>query len=176
MKNTNFTLDKGFKQWQNWIKTVDKQRLPALRNSMANETAARGFEYASAYAGHKATGRLSQSLAVKATEHYLNIQLSDNGFIVVYGTCVPYAEAVEEGYNQLNRVSSATGKKPSLFVPGYWSGGTFRYQPGFKTGMVLTGRIVEGKHYMQKSLDDLKGDLDKIALIELRKLWASLNG
>ena len=86
---------------------------------------------------------------------------------MVYGTCVPYAEYVETGFSQ--------AKRKGQFVPGYWSGGTFHYVKGSKTGMVLTGKVVEGRHMFEKSLDDFaNGDLETIVLFEFRRLYSLL--
>lgn len=58
------------------------------------------------------------------------------------GTNVYYAPYVEYGHSQ----------QPGRFVPGAWSGGSFVYQPGAKTGMVLKASFVPGRHYFQGAI------------------------
>lgn len=169
-----FTLDANFDKWQDWVNSCDRTEVAKMRDRVGRSTAERGLEYARLYTGNRRTARLDDSLTPGSTENYLTVQLLPGATVVVYGSCVPYAAAVEKGYDQRNRVSKTTGKVPSLFVPGYWQGDTFKYVPGYKSGMVLTGRIVEGKHMFEKSLTDLKGDLPTLYLNALRELWAML--
>lgn len=101
----------------------------------------------------------------------------DNGITITKtrrkGNC-PYAVPAEEGYNQSNRVSKSTGRKPSLWVPGSGSGSNFSYNPGAKTGMKLSGRFVPGQHMFEKSLPDTKEDLRKITKSEVERLFRAL--
>lgn len=169
-----FKLDANFDKWRNWVNACNRVEVAKMRDRLGRAAAERGLAYARLYAGNRRTSRLDDSLTPGNTENYLNVQVLPGVVVVVYGSCAPYAEAVEKGYDQRNRVSGKTGKVPSLFVPGYWSGNTFKYVPGYKTGMVLTGRVIEGKHMLEKSLDDLKGDLPEMYRNVLRELWNML--
>jgi len=40
--------------------------------------------------------------------------------------------------------------------------------------MVLTGKVIEGAHMLEKSLDYLKEDMEDIVLFEFRRLYAEL--
>lgn len=174
-RNTVFTLDRNFEAWENWLKTCQGGEVDRMRDRVGRTTADRGLQWASFHAGTPVTSRLSDSLKPGGMENYLKVQLLPTAVVVIYGSCVPYAAALEKGYDQKNRVSKSTGKVPSLFVPGYWQGDTFKYVPGYKTGMVLTGRVVEGKHMFEKSLDELRdGDVSTIYLNALRELWSKL--
>lgn len=170
----NFTLDKNFDKWRNWVNSCERSEVGKMRDRIGRTMAERGLEYARLYSGNRRTSRLDDSLTPGREENFINVQILPNTIIVVYGSAVPYAAAIEKGYDQRHRVSTATGKVPSLFVPGFWQGDTFKYVPGFKTGMVLTGKIIEGKHMFEKSLDDLKGDLSEIYVNALRELWNTL--
>lgn len=172
-KKAVFTFDKNFEAWNEWLNTCNKTEVAKMRDKVTRSIGIRGLEYARLHAGTPATSRLKDSLNVGGTENFFKVEITQTTTLVVYGSCVPYAAALENGYDQKNRVSKTTGKKPSLFVPGYWAGNTFKYVPGYKTGMVLTGRVVEGKHMFQKSLDELKdtGDAEEIYLNGLRELW-----
>lgn len=73
-------------------------------------------------------------------------RLEDSGLTLEVGSSVDYAKFVEDGH----------WKNPKgverRFVPGYWQGDRFIYDPGAKTGMVLKQDWVEGKHYFESAL------------------------
>lgn len=166
MSNSYFKLE-GCDEWLRWLKTCQKSGLKQMNDRIARSVVVQGFNYAADNTQRRST-RLAGSMNMGAPESYVKIQVTSTSFVVVYGTCVPYAAAVEQGFSQAH----LKGK----FVPGYWSSGTFHYQPGAKTGMVLTGKVVPGQHMFEKSLDKLKdsGDLEAIILAEFRRLYAML--
>ena len=45
---------------------------------------------------------------------------------------------------------------PGRFIPGKWEGDKFRYDPKAKRGMVLKQSFVEGRHFVEKSFDQLQ--------------------
>lgn len=164
--NAYFKLE-GCDDWLRWLKACGKSELKNMNDRIARSVVIQGFNHAASNTQRR-SGRLIQSMNMGAPESYVKIQVTDKSFIVVYGTCVPYAAAVEQGFSQ--------EKRKGKFVPGFWSSGTFHYQPGAKTGMVLTGKVIPGQHMFEKSLDQLKdsGDLEKIILGEFRRLYAML--
>lgn len=123
---------------------------------------------------HSRSGRLAQSYTVGGTENIFDVQSGGGHAVVRYGSNCPYAVPMEKGYNQSNRVSKATGRKPSLWVPGSGSGSNFSYNPGAKTGMKLSGRFVPGQHMFEKSLPDTQEDVKKIAKAEIERLFKAL--
>lgn len=123
---------------------------------------------------HSRSGRLAQSYTVGGNENIFDVQAGGGSASVRYGSNCPYAVPMEEGYNQSNRVSKSTGRKPSLWVPGSGSGSNFSYNPGAKTGMKLSGRFVPGQHMFEKSLPDTKEDLRKITKSEVERLFRAL--
>lgn len=156
----------GLDEWIAWLKTCQNGELEQMNDRIARSVVTQGFNRAAARTPRR-TGRLVQSMNKGAAESYVKIQVTASSFIAVWGTCVPYAGYVEEGFSQARRKGQ--------FVPGYWSGGTFHYVKGSKTGMVLTGKVVEGRHMFEKSLDDLAdGDLEAIVLTEFRRLYSLL--
>lgn len=156
----------GLDEWIAWLKTCQDSELEQMNYDIATKVVDHGFNRAAARTPRR-TGRLVQSLNNGAAESYVKIQVTASSFIAVWGTCVPYAGYVEEGFSQAERKGQ--------FVPGYWSGGTFHYVKGSKTGMVLTGKVVEGQHMFEKSLDDLAdGDLEAIVLKEFHRLYSLL--
>lgn len=156
----------GLDEWIAWLKTCQNSELEQMNDRIARSVVTQGFSRTAARTPRR-TGRLVQSMNKGAAESYVKIQVTASSLIAVWGTCVPYAGYVEEGFSQ--------AKRKGQFVPGYWSGGTFHYVKGSKTGMVLTGKVVEGRHMFEKSLDDLAdGDLEAIVLAEFRRLYSLL--
>lgn len=170
-----FTLDGNFDKWRKWVNECNRSEVAKMRDRIGRTTGIRGMDYARTYTGNRRTSRLDDSLVPGGTENIFRVELTKGVVVVVYGSTVPYAAAVELGYDQRHRVNKTTGKVPSLFVPGYWQGDTFKYVPGYKTGMVLTGKVIEGKHMFEKSLEDLKDELPEIYVAALRELWNLLS-
>lgn len=79
--------------------------------------------------------------------------ISDNGMTIEVGTNVEYASCVNQGH-WLNRKGVST-----RFVPGYWKGDRFIYDPGAKTGMILKQKFIEGSHYFDHAIDDIEKDI-----------------
>lgn len=127
-----------------------------------------------AYNIHSKSGKLAQSFTMGGTDNIFDVSAGGGNASVRYGSNCPYVIPVEEGYNQSNRVSKATGRKPSLWVPGAGSGGNFSYNPGAKTGMKLSGRFVPGQHMFEKSIPDTQEDFKKITKSEVGRLFKSL--
>lgn len=163
MSTKHFVLE-GFDEWAAWLKSCQNSGLQQMNDRIGRSIVIQGFENTARHTPRR-TSRLAQSMGMGAPESYVKIQTTAAEVNATYGTCVPYSIFVEEGFTQ----------NAGQFVPGYWAGGKFVYVKGSKTGMVLTGKIVEGRHMFQKSLDDLaNGDLEAIVLTELRRLYATL--
>lgn len=73
-------------------------------------------------------------------------ELTDGGLTLEVGTNLDYAGYVNDGH--------WTNTKGVLrrWVPGYWEGDRFIYDPGAETGMLLKQHWVEGKHYFESAL------------------------
>lgn len=84
-------------------------------------------------------------------------ELDEGDLTLEIGTNVKYAKWVNDGHKQ----------KPGRFIPGVWSNGKFRYQPGAKTGMVLKANYVEGKHYMENSIKIMQKMFPKLVEAKL---------
>lgn len=69
-------------------------------------------------------------------------ELTDGGLTLEVGTNVEYAKWVENGHKQ----------QPGRFIPGYWEGDRFIYDPKAEGGMVLKQKKIEGKHYFDSAL------------------------
>ena len=73
-------------------------------------------------------------------------ELDEGQLSLEVGTNVNYAAYVNDGHWTNKR------GQESRFVPGYWQGDRFIYQPGARTGMVLKQKWVEGSHYWESAL------------------------
>ena len=73
-------------------------------------------------------------------------EIRDGGLTLEVGTNVSYASYVNDGH-WLN--PKGVEKR---FVPGYWRGDRFVYDPNAKTGMALKQKWVEGKHYWESAV------------------------
>lgn len=165
-------LDGGIDKFINGFKTAASQ-VDAMEERIVRQAGMAGLENVAANI-HSKSGRLAQSYTVGGSENIFNVSAGGGHATVRYGSNCPYAVPMENGYNQSNRVSKATGRKPSLWVPGSGSGSNFSYSPGAKTGMKLSGRFVPGQHMFEKSIPDTQDDFQKITKSELERLFRAL--
>lgn len=73
-------------------------------------------------------------------------ELSDGGLTLEVGTNVEYAKYVNDGH-----WTNPKGVE-TRFVPGYWQGDRFIYDPNADGGMVLKQKWVPGAHYWDSAL------------------------
>lgn len=71
--------------------------------------------------------------------------LSEGDMTLEVGTNVTYASYANDGH-WTNPKGVAT-----RWIPGYWSGEHFTYDPGAKTGMLLKQKWIEGSHYFDSA-------------------------
>lgn len=72
--------------------------------------------------------------------------IEDGGLTLEVGSNVEYAKFVNDGH------WTNTKGVERRFVPGYWIGDRFVYDPNSKTGMVLKQHWVNGKPYFDSAL------------------------
>lgn len=72
--------------------------------------------------------------------------ISDGGLTLEVGSSLEYAKFANDGH-----WTNPKGVE-QRFVPGYWKGDRFIYDPSAKTGMVLKQHWVEGKPYFDSAL------------------------
>lgn len=72
--------------------------------------------------------------------------IEEGGLTLEVGTNVSYASYVNDGH------WTNTKGVARRWVPGYWSGDRFIYDPSAKTGMLLKQKWVEGAHYWESAL------------------------
>lgn len=85
------------------------------------------------------------------------------GFKVSLVNGVKYAVWVNDGHRQ----------RPGRFIPGYWEGNHFRYDPNADGGMVLKQSWVKGRFFVEISLAQLAGgkQVEQIVYKQLQKWW-----
>lgn len=91
-------------------------------------------------AGNVDIGKLLDSFTKGGVENVW--ELNTGGLTLTVGTNVEYAKWVNDGH----------GQQPGRFVPGFWSGKRFIYDPDAKTGMILKASFVTGSHYFDKAV------------------------
>jgi len=72
--------------------------------------------------------------------------IEEDGLVLEVGTNVEYASFVNDGH-----WTNSKGVA-QRWVPGYWQGDRFIYDPSADTGMLLKQHWVEGKHYWDSAL------------------------
>lgn len=70
------------------------------------------------------------------------IDATQDGFEVTLINRALYALWVNDGHKQ----------RPGRFIPGYWEGKHFRYDPNASEGMVLKKPWVQGRFFVEKSV------------------------
>ena len=73
-------------------------------------------------------------------------ELTDGSLTLEVGTNLTYAGYVNDGH------WTNTKGVERRWVPGYWQGDRFIYDPAAKTGMLLKQHWVEGAHYFESAL------------------------
>lgn len=73
-------------------------------------------------------------------------ELTEGGLTLEVGTNVDYAGYVNDGH------WTNTKGVARRWVPGYWQGDRFIYDPAAETGMLLKQHWVEGAHYWESAL------------------------
>jgi len=75
-------------------------------------------------------------------------ELKSGGLALHVGTNLDYASYVNDGHNTISLDSG----KDRRWVPGYWEGDRFVYDPDAETGMLLKQQWVDGTHYWDHAL------------------------
>lgn len=163
MSRASFEIE-NIDKWLAWLNKIQSGEMDRMKSRILRTMGLRGLEYADDLTPRR-TGRLQNSLTMGAPDNVFQLVIGKVSFVVI-GSNVEYAAAVENGFSQANRA----GK----FVPGYWSSGTFHYDPNSKKGMVLTGKVIEGAHMFRKAIDYLDSDVEQIILFEFKRLYAEL--
>lgn len=94
-------------------------------------------------------------------------EFDEGGLTLEVGTNVEYARYVNDGHWTCKKGDAMR------FVPGYWNGGKFTYDPSAKTGMMLKQKWVEGAHYWESGLKIMEAMLPGILERKLQE-WINI--
>ena len=83
------------------------------------------------------------------------------GFEVTLYNRAKYATWVNDGHRQ----------QPGRFIPGYWEGKHFRYDPNADGGMVLKRSWVMGRFFVERSVIQTEPIVAQLITNELKKWW-----
>ncbi|MGN1085960.1 MAG: HK97 gp10 family phage protein [Porcipelethomonas sp.] len=97
-------------------------------------------------------------------------ETTDGGLTLQVGSNVEYAGYVNDGH-------WTCGKGEAMrFVPGYWEGDRFQYDPSAKSGMMLKQKWVEGKHFWENGIRILDRIMTEILEAKLQQWLDSYFG
>lgn len=161
MSNDGFSKD-IFKGLKKFAAAMTPKNTRKLHGDILDSTALRLKEHLEDLTPRR-TGRLAGSYKVGSGRNGVKGRVG-GAFNIQVGTDVEYAKHVNDGYTQ----------KKGQFVPGRWVGSTFRYDPGAKTGMVLTGKRIPGVHMFERAMKETRRDIASVAKREIGSWWRNL--
>ena len=100
----------------------------------------------------------------QTSENYSYVVLDiGTGYEVTLVNRAIYALWVNDGHKQ----------RPGRFIPGYWIGNHFRYDPTANEGMVLKNSWVKGRFFVEKSILEVENGvaIEKILNTQLKKWY-----
>lgn len=100
----------------------------------------------------------------RTSENYsYMVEVVGNGYEVTLFNRTLYALWVNDGHKQ----------RPGRFIPGYWEGSHFRYDPNADSGMVLKKPWVQGRFFVEKSVLELENSvvIERIVNAQLKKWY-----
>lgn len=130
---------------EEFAKALDDAANGSLKDKMVLWLEAMGFEFLDIVqdeiieTGTVDTGRLLSSFNQGDRENIWS--LSEGNLTIDLGTNLNYASYVNDGHWTNKQGVSVR------WVPGYWNGDRFVYDPGADTGMALKQQWVPGTHY-----------------------------
>ena len=88
------------------------------------------------------------------------------GYEILLVNNIEYATWVNDGHRQ----------RPGRFIPGYWKGTRFYYDPNEDGGMILKKSWVKGRFFVEKGIVSLSSvaEIEGIIMRELQKWWESV--
>lgn len=89
------------------------------------------------------------------------VDQTSKGFMVTLYNRAQYATWVNDGHRQ----------RPGRFIPGYWEGNHFRYDPTADGGMVLKRSWVQGRFFVEKSIVETEFTMEKYIEKQLNNWW-----
>lgn len=152
----------GLPEWIRGLSRMDGSEAANTKSRILRSSGMRGLEALDDLTPVK-SGRLKDSMSYGDRDNVFKLQVGRSAFVFV-GTAVSYAQHVNDGFTQ----------KAGQYVPGFWRGDTFHYDPDSDEGMVLTGKVIPGAHMFERAIDELEADLPRIVDYEFRRLYQRL--
>ncbi|WP_138751119.1 HK97 gp10 family phage protein [Paenibacillus sinopodophylli] len=152
----------GLKEWQKWLVSLENTEVKNTQSRILRSSGLRALEHLDDYTPVR-TGRLRGSMSMGGPDNVFKLQAGNRGYVFV-GTAVPYAEQVNDGWTMTR----------GQYVPGEWRSGTFHYIPQHHRGIILSGKVIPGRHMFERAMDDLENDLGAILEYEFRRLYQKL--
>ncbi|MGJ9460116.1 HK97 gp10 family phage protein [Oceanobacillus sp. CF4.6] len=109
------------------------------------------------------TRRLLNSFGKGDRENMWSI--NEGGLSLEVGTNLEYASFANDGHTTVDLNSG----KDSRWVPGYWSGDRFVYEPGSDEGMLLILKWVDGTNYWDNAFAIFEKIFEKSLDVQLQK-------
>jgi hypothetical protein len=130
--------DYGFKvenldKWLKWLAEQEAKGIDQAKSEILRSAGFRILEYTDDFTPVQSSF-LKNSMSTGNKDNVFILKVGRTSYVAV-GTAVKYAAAVENGHQD----------RAGRFVPGFWSGDVFHYQPDYPGGMVLTGKLVPGR-------------------------------
>ncbi|AYP68444.1 hypothetical protein HWB91_gp74 [Bacillus phage vB_BboS-125] len=155
---------RGLEEWQKALLKMQHEGVDQMKDRILRTTGLRIQEYLDDLTPAR-SGRLKGSMSAGHPDNVFKIQVGRTSYVFV-GTSVEYAAAVNDGHTQ----------RAGRFVPGFWSSGTFHYQPGAREGMVLTGKVIPGAFMFEKAQEYTEEDIPTIMEFETRRTFEEIFG
>lgn len=144
------TVEFDMSEFREFFQSMERAARGELRKGMEDYLEAIGFDFLRVVQDEIMRRRVMDSRQLLASFEKGadgNVwELNDDGLTLEVGTNLTYAGYVNDGH------WTNTKGVARRFVPGYWEGDRFIYDPAAESGMVLKQHWVEGKHYFDSAL------------------------
>ncbi len=144
------TVQVDFSEVQEFFATLERAASDGFRNELETFLDGIGFEFLRIIQDEIVRLQVMDSrqlLASFTKDAEGNIwRMEEGGLVLEVGSSTSYAGYVNDGHWTNPR---GVAKR---FVPGFWEGHRFIYDPSASTGMILKQHWVEGKHYFDSAL------------------------
>lgn len=144
------TVEFDMSEFREFFQSMERAARGELRKDMEDYLEAIGFDFLRVVQDEIMRRRVMDSRQLLASFEKGadgNVwELTDDGLTLEVGTNLTYAGYVNDGH------WTNTKGVARRFVPGYWEGDRFIYDPAAESGMVLKQHWVEGKHYFDSAL------------------------
>ena len=110
------------------------------------------------------SGDLTRSFARGAKGNVWLMDKASKSCKLIVGSNIKHAHFINDGFNRKRR-----------WVPGVVDGsGIFRYQPGAKTGVMVSAGRFMGLHFFEIAFDEIKKVMPEVIEYELRRFFNEL--